>query len=196
METKDKLKVDKFISLIKGVMSSNLIALDRNVYYAETYDSMIKFFSMNKEVFDKDTFYQGLNMIYGWMPTIPKNSKPVNDDSICIELLKKAYYHKPNTTFTKKDYQELIPYVNNSIVGLSKMLHFINPNVYPIWDSNIAYIFGLKWNYQVNNVRLYMIYMIAMHNVGSENGSLREIELKLFESGQFARKIERQSKLK
>ena len=32
----------------------------------------------------------------------------------------------------------LIGLVNNSLVGVSKLLHFIAPHRYPIWDSRVA----------------------------------------------------------
>ena len=37
--------------------------------------------------------------------------------------------------------------INNSWVGLSKALHFINPEIFPIWDKNVAELFGIKITY-------------------------------------------------
>jgi hypothetical protein len=50
--------------------------------------------------------------------------------------------------------------VNNSLVGLSKLLHFINPRDYAIWDSRIfKYITNKKSLYGINNTKLYLDYL-------------------------------------
>lgn len=73
-------------------------------------------------------------MAYGWMPTICKkfNDDVLNSDgwikacqSKDVELVTKAISNLDNAPF------------NNSWVGTSKVLHFINPNVVPIWDSRV-----------------------------------------------------------
>ena len=37
----------------------------------------------------------------------------------------------------QSDFEKLVMFVNNSVVGSSKVLHFCNPEVFPICDSNI-----------------------------------------------------------
>lgn len=54
--------------------------------------------------------------------------------------------------------------VNNSIVGTSKLLHFVNPELYAIWDSRVArYFFGRPcWQYQVDDLATYRSYLGAV----------------------------------
>src|SRR5258708_7520084 len=47
---------------------------------------------------------------------------------------------------------------NNSVVGTSKFLHFVAPEVFPIWDSRIAAVFGFRHGYQINNALNYTKY--------------------------------------
>lgn len=39
---------------------------------------------------------------------------------------------------TKENYNTLVSSINNSIIGTSKLLHFIRPDIYPIIDSRVA----------------------------------------------------------
>jgi hypothetical protein len=64
--------------------------------------------------------------------------------------------------------------INNSIVGTSKFLHFVNPENYPIWDSRVYSSITGKKNSQnhVNNVNNYIVYANRMR----ELSNLNEIE--------------------
>ena len=42
---------------------------------------------------------------------------------------------------------------------MSKVLHFINPEFFPIWDSRVARHFGLKYDYQINNRKHFLEYL-------------------------------------
>lgn len=78
-----------------------------------------------------------INFTYGWMPTI-FNFKPKNKD-INIELDKalKIINESKNSLISKMDLEFLKNLFNNSLVGVSKLLHFINPHLYPIIDSRV-----------------------------------------------------------
>jgi hypothetical protein len=59
--------------------------------------------------------------------------------------------------------------VNNSLVGVSKILHFVNPHAHAIWDSRVYHY--LTWhephNYRVNDVtNLLHYYQICDEIVG------------------------------
>ena len=63
--------------------------------------------------------------------------------------------------------------INNSCVGLSKSLHFINPEIFPIWDSNVAKTFGLQgYHYQVNKIQVYGCCIEFCHSaLSSQKGT-------------------------
>ena len=42
---------------------------------------------------------------------------------------------------------------------MSKVLHFINPEFFPIWDSRVARHFRLKYAYQINNRHHFLEYL-------------------------------------
>lgn len=102
----------------------------------------------------------GAHAVYGWMPTIlncneGKSFSEEKQEEI-VQILKAA---KLSTPLEKRDLETLKTWINNSIVGASKLLHFINPEVYPIWDSNInRVLFGATSSYKTNDVDRYLEY--------------------------------------
>jgi hypothetical protein len=56
--------------------------------------------------------------------------------------------------------------INNSLVGLSKLLHFINPKDYAIWDSRIfRYLTEKKSSYGIDRPQLYLDYLNGIKNI-------------------------------
>ena len=59
--------------------------------------------------------------------------------------------------------------MNNSNVGASKLLHFIYPEKYPIWDSKICKIITDKsYPQKVQNTINYINYCEAIQNLINE----------------------------
>jgi hypothetical protein len=55
----------------------------------------------------------------------------------------------------------------NSVVGASKILHFVNPQLFPIWDSNVErFRLGRKpYHPHMRQVRNYTIYCSQVYEV-------------------------------
>jgi len=73
--------------------------------------------------------------VYGWMPTVPKT---LNIGSITTETIDQIAGIDSESGMTNflRDLEK--PLINNSWVGTSKLLHFLNTEYFPIWDSRIA----------------------------------------------------------
>jgi hypothetical protein len=97
--------------------------------------------------------------VYGWMPTILR-SVEVSDEQ--IERVKRANDIESGIQVIRGFGS---PPVNNSWVGSSKFLHFLNPQVFPIWDSHIARAFGLARRDQYESSAHYISYMDAMRKL-------------------------------
>ena len=127
--------------------------------YLISYPHFIDYFNKVSTI----TFHEmtiGINFTYGWMPTIfdyrsdnynkaveilngvkmgivPSNEDPNNDELIILRNL-----------------------FNNSIVGASKLMHFINPDIIPICDSRVCeYLTGSKAYYQIDNIPNFIEYI-------------------------------------
>jgi hypothetical protein len=90
--------------------------------------------------------------------------------------------------------------INNSMVGASKLLHFINPQVYAIWDSRIfRYLTGKKSQYGIEKPENYLEYLRRLNEIANKDeyqklhdkiqgkflyeiSPLRAIELLMFET--------------
>lgn len=64
-------------------------------------------------------------IVYGWMPTIFEFKN--QEDFVVATNLNKAKVSEP---LKSKDYETLKRLLNGSLVGTSKLLHFINPEKY------------------------------------------------------------------
>lgn len=71
--------------------------------------------------------------------------------------------------------------LNNSVVGTSKLLHFFRPDLFPIWDSRIAKLFGYA-NGRHNNPVVYLAYLELLHEWRSKC-SLPELLCKTLQRG-------------
>ena len=59
--------------------------------------------------------------------------------------------------------------MNNSNAGASKLLHFMYPEKYPIWDSKICeIILGKSYHHKVQNTPNYISYCEAIQNLINE----------------------------
>lgn len=134
--------------------------------------------------------------VYGWMPTILKKINLERIDDVVNILQRTKEWH----FIGKDEFILLKTYLNNSIIGVSKLLHFINPDIYPIWDSKIAEFLGKKRNGNINNIDLYIQYLNDLHELrkrpiihalreclieklGYDITNIRTIEFILFQAG-------------
>jgi hypothetical protein len=155
-----------------------------------------------------DDYYSvlaGANAVYGWMPTILKKgvSKPLwskcqND----LEALRSTSSW-PIAQSIILENPDILRLVNGSLVGSSKFLHFLNPEVLPIWDSHIARVFNAGRKRGSSDVEVYVAYAATIWDaiesglsfpqsfldfVGVSATPIRRLELLLFLHGQNLRK--------
>ena len=145
---------------------SNLI-----VSYIDSYDAFLFYFK-NLDKIGKHHLIISSHFVYGWMPTIlTLNLK--NYDKV-ISILNSA------KTCKQIDYNEisiLKNAINNSLVGASKLLHFINPEIYAIWDSRIfKYLTEKKSTYGIADIDNYIHYLKGLNEIIKNNnfGSLHK----------------------
>lgn len=164
--------------------------------YIRSYPHLRSFFEPWGAQLTKTTFYQGVHMIYGWMPRVV-TVFPFDDSFDKIKsLILKA---KSNQLLNVHELTYLSKTINGSIVGTSKLLHFVQPLSYPIWDSRVYNAFYHKkpHHYRVNNTGNYLAYQTKMNSlckerlaegikaslskaIGYEISTMRALELILF----------------
>lgn len=122
--------------------------------YLTSYPYILSYFEKIDKILPEDVVL-GAHMVYGWMPTIldlypGDKNKTLEEISI---ILNRA---KMDCLLSLHELRDVASIINNSLVGASKLLHFINPNKYPIWDSKIfVFIHEQRpYTYRVNTMPL------------------------------------------
>lgn len=145
------------------------IEFDRENSYLKSYATFINYFASLPNEIKFENLIIGSHFVYGWMPTILKLQ--ISDEKSILEILNKA---KVGTTLDVNEISALKACVNNSLVGASKLLHFINPLEYAIWDSRINKYLTGRNHYGIDNVETYIDYLREL-KVVEENPQFKEL---------------------
>jgi hypothetical protein len=130
-----------------------------------SYDHFLRFFQQRTSL-TLSYFVIGAHFTYGWMPTI-LDFRPLELQT-CLNILNKVHSHQ---TILDSEILTLASVVNGSLVGVSKLLHFVDPNRYAIWDSNVCEylnsLTGSKW--KVGEFESYLNYQKLLRSLQSHS---------------------------
>ena len=143
--------------------------------------------------------------VYGWMPTVLDIAKEYDGQPIEMESVKSAIQFAENwkqsgtdnIECAMKQFEILARFIDNSYVGASKFLHFLFPDSFAIFDSNIAEVLNEKkklgrdltiekrqiFSKDANKPANFILYELAMRKIAENNpkiGILRDVEQVLF----------------
>jgi hypothetical protein len=116
---------DKFFRDGEAITASK----DHSIH--RSYQHFISFYAQKDSLTEHDIVI-GAFFTYGWMPTMLDLR---GDLRSTIEILNrvKADGIRPTT----KEIKSIAANINGSVVGTSKLMHFIRPDVHAIWDSRV-----------------------------------------------------------
>lgn len=158
----------KITNLIKKI-SENPNILKQDFSYIHSYPHILNYFADlfkdSPSNLDEGKFTLGVHMIYGWMPThfsfkyevLHSKEKQDFDDfgelyrfvesrmSLAWQTLWKIKTYEnreynSNFHYPEDDIKTLILSINKSTVFAAKLLHFVCPKSFPVFDSNIQKI--------------------------------------------------------
>ena len=123
--------------------------------YLTTYLEFVQYFKNLDKLSEHNTII-GISFTYSWMPTI----LDIRYDKI-QEATQILNYAKQGSRPSLTDLEILKCCFNNSIVGSSKLLHFINPDKFAIWDRRVYWYLFAKapHSYRVENNNTYLDYL-------------------------------------
>ncbi|WP_022826221.1 hypothetical protein [Hymenobacter norwichensis] len=135
--------------------------------YLASYPAILEYFQAIED-FTANQFVVAAHLVYGWMPTILEVNFAELPD--VLPLMDAA---RRGVVLSASQLAQLARTVNNSVIGASKLLHFTNPVLYPIWDSRVyAFLkrteadpFPQVHHYQVNKSALYETYAHTCRDV-------------------------------
>jgi hypothetical protein len=118
------------------IKKARMIDLKGQNSYLKTYPYFVNYFKEIDNLEVKDVVI-GISFTYSWMPKI----LTIHEGN--LEEIRDILNNIKNNSFPLQvsDLSKLKYMFNHSLVGTSKLLHFINPNKYAIWDSNIYKFF-------------------------------------------------------
>jgi len=145
---KNKIFLDKFFHDCENYK------VDKQTYDV-SYPEFLNYFSNLKNI-TKHNLVIGINFTYGWMPTI-FDFRYYNFDE-AVEILNNA---KKGVIPSVYQLELLKGLFNNSLVGTAKLLHFINPEKFAIWDSRVYRYLTEKEPYhdRIGNCETYLSFL-------------------------------------
>ena len=192
---RDKSNDETFLQLTN--IANNFKSTEEN--YLLSYPYFLNYFQ-NLESINLENLVIGISFTYSWMPTILKALNLKNTEEVLFilnEVKKGKLIDEQQLTTLKTTF-------NNSLVGTSKLLHFINPKQYAIWDSRVfrflndvephkyrlekprAYIEYLKLIEELKNeVPFTTFFELMKQKVGYDITEYRALELAFFKGTQF-----------
>jgi len=161
--------------------------------YTYTYEKFIDHFEELRKKDKEEWLVIGSSIVYSWMPTIlniagrdpkaDKNLQKIKEDA--IESLNNISKNLDGESL-EKDLKKLKLFINNSVVGMSKFLHFSFPDHYPIWDSRVESVLyetatgkTTKSNYhRLKIINNYMEYRTSCLKLieDEENGLIKKFD--------------------
>lgn len=96
-----------------------------------SYRHFVGYFADREDLTEREVVI-GSFFTYGWMPTMLDLRGDLHDT---IELLKRVKIQ--GCRLSTDEIKTIASNVNGSVVGTSKLLHFIRPDVHAIWDSRV-----------------------------------------------------------
>ena len=175
-------------------LKSNILH-DTERWYSSSYSEYIRILETNKLEFGTPGFYDSSDFVlaasfaFSWLARIPRlnhsrYSYPFGDAAIVS-----YFFEIDRGNFDKDLDYEIVSGISknldNSIVAVSKMFHFLSPNYFPIIDSKVIH----SWNEWFPEYKLpkkitvekYLLYAQLMSEWSKNTGvSLRELEVSLF----------------
>lgn len=137
----------------------------RAATYLRTYPALLALASC-PEVEDSMRFLQLAAAAYGWMPRI------VRLDPEYLSSAIDAFRQAPEATDANwpNALVEQVAACLHSVVGASKLLHFANPAVFPIWDKKVErfWLSAEPSQYHMDQDRHYKAYALRVHEIRRE----------------------------
>ena len=157
------LDTDQARETINRIQPSCFDCMDLSSQYLTSYKTLLGISNELVKKYPEDAVLVISHIAYGWMPTILKKFSYEDNPDACESICKAVDVKRPEDGLCVIKFLPDASPINNSWVGLSKVLHFINPNIFPIWDSRVARNFGIYSSSGPNRKKHYIEYYSFVH---------------------------------
>lgn len=160
-----QMDIAKFEAITAEVLGME----EGNTSYHLAYPVFLRYFA-GLERITRDELIIGAHFAYGWMPRmLTLHANPEHELDDCARLLTEI---KQGTPLTRESLEKLVKVINGSLVGASKLLHFVCPDRFAMWDSRVcSCLFGdLNQSSRSVELRRYGDYLVTCHALARDNG--------------------------
>ena len=171
---KSKMNHERAKDTLTSKYPEAIRCIDGSEQYLRTYPELLRSTTILAKEMGEDALPAIAHMAYGWMPTILKKFSDSQPGIAGTATGCRSFEEASGLIQSLEDSP-----INNSWVGMSKVLHFINPEFFPIWDSRVAKHFDLKIT-QVNKKNHFLEYLtfVAKHRNKDEVKKVEEAFVK------------------
>ena len=171
---KSKMNHERAEGTLTSKYPEAIRCIDASEQYLRTYPQLLRSTALLAKEMGEDALPAIAHMAYGWMPTILKKFSDSQPGIVCTATECRSFEEASALIQSLDDSP-----INNSWVGMSKVLHFINSEFFPIWDSRVAKHFDLKIT-QVNKKNHFLEYLtfVAKHRNKDEVKKVEEAFVK------------------
>ena len=129
--------------------------IDPENHYIKSYPYLLRATELLCKEMGADSAIVVSHIAYGWMRRILNYHFSKHDEKMLHNAQNVTSFEAAQNMIEKIDSSP----VDNSWIGLSKVLHFTNPQFFPIWDNNVAANFYEKTENQVKKRQNYIDYI-------------------------------------
>jgi hypothetical protein len=150
--------------------------------YRYTYDRYVEYFkSKQSGALTELDLFVGFAFAYSWMSSIKQLDPSLGTVELAVAALNKLHALQASDLSLSDDTAgsadtaaldrlagsvEPIRYFLGSVIGTSKMLHFVNPEVFPIWDAVVHRYCSLPEHAgAADSLRTYAQYTYMIHHL-------------------------------
>lgn len=139
-----------------------------------TYDLFLKYFRDNIAVpnLSMSDAKLGVVLVYTWMQPAALNPDCWENHRLAEEVLAREKTSRLNVD----DIEPLKQFVGGSLIATSKFLHFLNPDQYAMWDTNVARAaYRYSWQ-QCNRTDRYLQYLDDINELTLDDALRRRVQ--------------------
>ena len=156
------MDIGNLSAALESIRRNTPVPGSRAATYLMTYPALLSL-ARHSETDKKEKFLQIATATYGWMPRIVRLDPP--HLNLAVQAFTQA--QTVNDDLWREVPVNHVAQCFHSVVGASKLLHFANPNVFPIWDRNVERIYHGSDPTQnhMGQVRNYVSYAGWVHEL-------------------------------
>lgn len=152
-------------------------------YYLGSYPFILRHFAtlrLDGSAADIDRFWQAVILVYSWMfrGKLTRFEDPAGRYRDICSLLRDA---KHSGTITASDLDELSKTIcQGSVIATSKLLHFLKPESFAIWDTRVARVSYSSSHYvTINRPAVYLDYMMWLKRLKIDRQTISTVRRRL-----------------